>query len=160
MTLRVSSSCTVALSDKGVFLNQLGRFDEAQELFDRAITKEPHLATAWYNKIHSKSISRNDPDRFAIEKLSSEYCSYRDRLLLEFALGKAYMGIGDVQEAFLHWTRGNRMKRNITTYDGTVEEKRMALAADWQPAIFATSVEAPRLSEVPIFIETSILNFL
>jgi tetratricopeptide (TPR) repeat protein len=47
---RVLSSCTVALSDKGVFLNQLGRFDEAQELFDRAITNEPHLATAWYNK--------------------------------------------------------------------------------------------------------------
>jgi hypothetical protein len=92
-------------------------------LFDRAITKEPHLATAWYNKIHSKSISRNDPDWFAIEKLSSEYCSYRDRLLTEFALGKAYMGIGDVLGALLHWTRGNRMKRNITTYDGAVEEK-------------------------------------
>jgi hypothetical protein len=72
----------------------------------------------------------------------------------------AYMGIGDVQEAFLHWTRGNRMKRNITTYDGAVEEKRMAMAADWHPAIFATSVEAPRLSDVPIFIETLILDFL
>jgi len=28
------------------------------------------------------------------------------------------------------------------------------------PAIFATSVEAPRLSDVPIFIETLILDFL
>jgi hypothetical protein len=70
------------------------------------------------------------------------------------------MGIGDVQEAFLHWTRGNRMMRNITTYDGAAEEKRMAMAADWQPAIFATSVEAPRLSDVPIFSETLILDFL
>jgi hypothetical protein len=52
------------------------------------------------------------------------------------------------------------MKRNITTYDGAVEEKRMAMAADRQPAIFATSVEAPRLSDVPIFIETLILDFL
>jgi hypothetical protein len=34
------------------------------------------------------------------------------------------------------------------------------MAADWQPAIFATSVEAPRLSEVPIIIETLILDFL
>jgi reverse transcriptase-like protein len=34
------------------------------------------------------------------------------------------------------------------------------MAADWQPAIFATSVEAPRLSDVPIFIETLILDFL
>jgi len=34
------------------------------------------------------------------------------------------------------------------------------LAADWQPAIFAASVEAPRLSDVPIFIETLILDFL
>lgn len=45
-------------------------------------------------------------------------------------------------------------------YAGAVEEKRMAMTADWQPAIFATSVEAPRLSEVPIFIETLILDFL
>jgi hypothetical protein len=37
---------------------------------------------------------------------------------------------------------------------------RRLLTADWQPAIFATSVEAPRLSEVPIFIETLILDFL
>ncbi len=56
-------------------------------------------------------------------------CSYRDRLLLHFALGKAHMDAGDPDQAFAHWHEGNRLKRAAIDYDPNAAARLFATIA-------------------------------
>ena len=118
-----------ALSDKGVLLSQLGRLTEAGETFEQALIHDPKCADAWYNKANIKSHAAGDPDIAAMLGVIAEHGVYRDRLLLHFALGKAFMEAGDTMQAFAHWHEGNRMKRAIIDYDAEAAVKHMTRIA-------------------------------
>jgi len=151
------------LSDKAVLLTELGRLSEACETFDRALALAPTLADAWYNKSNAKTYARGDPDIAAMERLAGDaHATYRDRLLLHFALGKAHMEAGDVDTAFRHWHDGNRMKRAIVDYDATAMAARMVSIAA-RPTDFGTAASRragdpndhssqARSSDLPVFI--------
>jgi tetratricopeptide (TPR) repeat protein len=125
------------LSDKAVLLTELGRLGEACETLDRALALAPTLADAWYNKANAKTFAAGDPDIEAMKRMVGDgYRPYRDRLLLHFALGKAYMEAGDADTAFRHWHEGNRMKRAIVDYDADAMAARMASIAA-RPTYFA-----------------------
>jgi tetratricopeptide (TPR) repeat protein len=142
----------LVLSDKGVLLSHIGRLADARAAFEEALTYEPALADAWYNQSNIKTYSRADPDIDAMERLLVR-CSYQDRLLLHFALGKAYMDIGGTDWAFAHWHEGNRMKRAVIDYDGNASARQMDMisAMTPDPDISETAADA-RFSEVPVFI--------
>jgi len=146
-----------ALSDKGVLLSQLGRLEEARETFEQALSHDPRSADAWYNKSNAKIYAAGDPDLVAMQALIAEPGVYRDRLLLHFALGKAFMDAGDATQAFAHWHEGNRMKRATVDYDADAAANRMAAIAA-QPVREAAGRQSgatrgdPRLSDVPVFI--------
>ena len=142
----------VALSDKGVLLSHLGRLADACGAFDAALTHEPALVDAWYNRTNLKSYSRADPDIGSMEQLLGR-CCYQERLLLHFALGKAHMDTGAMDQAFAHWHEGNRMKRAVIDYDSDASARQIAMCAAGLPNadIRETSVEA-QFSEVPVFI--------
>jgi tetratricopeptide (TPR) repeat protein len=130
------------LSDKAVLLTELGRLGEACETFDRALALAPTLADAWYNKTNAKTYATGDPDIEAMERLIGDgHGPYRDRLLLHFALGKAYMEAGDADAAFRHWHEGNRMKRAIVDYDADAMAERMASIAA-RPTYFGAAAAA------------------
>jgi tetratricopeptide (TPR) repeat protein len=144
---------TIALSDKGVLLTQLGRMDEAREAFDDALAREPFLADAWYNKANAGTHRPGDPDIAAMEELLGAHCPSRDQVLLHFALGKAHMETGNAEGAFAHWHAANRMKRAMIDYDAGAALRRMASMAAG-PADFDAGAPAigVRLSEVPVFV--------
>jgi tetratricopeptide (TPR) repeat protein len=77
----------LALSNKGVLLSHLGRLADACGAFDAALTHEPALADARYNRSNVKTYSSGDPDIGAMERLLGR-CSYQERLLLHFALAR------------------------------------------------------------------------
>jgi tetratricopeptide (TPR) repeat protein len=142
----------VALSDKGVLLSHLGLFADARAAFDEALTHEPALVDAWYNRSNLKTYSSGDPDIEGMERLLGR-CSYQERLLLHFALGKAHMESGATDQAFAHWHEGNRMKRAVIDYDSEASARQIALCAagSSNSDIRQSTVEA-RFSEVPVFI--------
>jgi tetratricopeptide (TPR) repeat protein len=142
-----------ALSDKAVLLTQLGRLSEACATFDQALGHEPTLADAWYNKTNAKTYSAGDPDIRAMQRLLEGGCSYRDEVLLHFALGKAHMDSEDADAAFLHWHRGNRMKRASIEYDAQGAARKLASIAA-RPLGFAPEehLTSTRLSELPVFV--------
>ena len=147
-----ASRPALALSERALLLSQAGRLAEAVATFDAALGHEPALADAWYNKAHAKTYRRADPDIDAMRKLLGTG-SFRDRLLLHFALGKAHMDADEPQSAFIHWQQGNRMKRSITDYDAAATARQLA-SIRAQPVDFAAAHAASgvRLDEAPVFI--------
>jgi tetratricopeptide (TPR) repeat protein len=147
----------MALSDQAVLLTQLGRLAEACDTFDRALVHEPTFAYAWYNKTNAKTYAPDDPDVAAIERLLSGHCTYPDRILLHFALGKAYMDAGEQDAAFQQWHAGNRMKRAVVDYDADAMASRMTSIAA-RPANFGALHQTHpqptklRFTELPVFI--------
>jgi len=148
-----AASPAAALAEKGILLTQLGRLTEACEAFDQALVHDPASAEAWYNKSNAASHAPKDPDIGAMENLLAGYCSYRDRMLLHFALGKSHLDAGDADAALGHWREGNRMKRAIVDYDPDAATRRMASIAS-QPLNVATEGSgcAERSSELPVFV--------
>jgi tetratricopeptide (TPR) repeat protein len=148
-----AANCATALSDRGVLLAQLGRLSEACDCFDQALAREPTLADAWYNKTNGRTLAPDDPDIVAMERLLGGYCSGRDRMLLHFALGKAYMDCASADAAFAHWQEANRMKRAMIDYDADAAARQMASIAA-QPLRLEAAERAAgiRLSDQPVFI--------
>ena len=141
-----------ALSDKGALLSHLGRLTEACTAFDEALMHEPSWADAWYNKSYAKTFGSRDPDIDSMRRLLDR-CSYRDRLQLHFALGKAHMDAGDPDQAFLHWHEGNRLKRASIDYDASAAAGYIAMRAIEPPNIDAREqATAAQSSEVPVFV--------
>jgi tetratricopeptide (TPR) repeat protein len=142
-----------ALSDKAVLLTQLGRLSEACATFDQALSHEPNLADAWYNKTNAKTYAAGDPDIRAMQRLLEGGCSHRDEILLHFALGKAHMDTDDADAAFLHWHLGNRMKRTNLDYDAQRAAHELASIAARAPGFAAEErLTSARLSELPVFV--------
>jgi tetratricopeptide (TPR) repeat protein len=143
----------MALSDKAVLLTQLGRLSEACDTFDQALSHEPTLADAWYNKTNAKTYAADDPDIRAMQRLLEGGCSCRDETLLHFALGKAHMDSENADAAFAHWHQGNRMKRASIEYDSDAARRQLASIAA-RPVGFAAEerITSARLSELPVFV--------
>jgi hypothetical protein len=88
-----------------------------------------------------------------MENLLGGYCSYRDRMLLHFALGKSHMDAGNADAALLHWCDGNRMKRAIVDYDPEAATRRMASIAARPLQVAADgNACAERRSDLPVFV--------
>jgi tetratricopeptide (TPR) repeat protein len=143
----------LALAEKGVMLGQLGRFPEALEAFDRALAHEPALIDAWYDKANVKAYACGDPDIAAMRQLLERGCSYRERMLLNFALGKALLEAGDADRALDHWHEGNRLKRALLDYDAAAARRELEAiaAAPLAPRDAPVPGEARR-SELPVFV--------
>jgi len=143
----------LSLSDKGVLLAQRGRLIEACEAFDEVLAQDPASADAWYNKTIAKTYASGDPELRAMRQALDTQGVYRDRLLMHFALGKAYMDAGDSAQALSHWHEGNRMKRAAVDYDADAMARRMtSIAARLHDGVEINPASGVRLSELPVFI--------
>jgi len=146
-------SRAMAWSDKGVLLTHLGRFEEAAASFDRAIACEPTLAEAWYNKSNLERCLPGDPSLPAMQRLLESSFSHHDRLLLHFALGKSLLDVGDVDAAFGHWHRANRLKRTSIDYDAAAASRDLhAIARRPFPASPPADPQREPRSELPVFV--------
>lgn len=146
-------AAALALTDKGVLLGELGRPAEAEAVLSLAVQRAPALADAWYNRANARSHAAHEPDIEAMERLLGAHATYRDQILLHFALGKAHFDAGQLDAAFLHWHAGNRLKRASIDYDAAEASRQMAAIAA-QPVDLASAGVAggSRLSELPVFI--------
>lgn len=150
-----------SLANQAMVLLELGRGAEAQAALSRALDADPGLAAAWYTRADTRKFTAGDPDIATMERLLQAEPGGRrsarqadsDRLLLHYALGKAYLDIGDGPDAFRHLNAGSRLKRAGLSYDGAAMARWMAAVADAFPAaLFAARRGAGEPSELPIFI--------
>lgn len=148
-----------ALVDQGVLHAAFGHKDRALAAFDAALADFPASATAWFNRADVRSFSRDDPAiPRMVELLESRSVSgvtlpNHDRMLLNFAAGKAFLDVGESARAFRYLNEGNRMKRALIEYDADgVDGWLKQIAAGFNAELLATRVGQGAASERPVFI--------
>jgi tetratricopeptide (TPR) repeat protein len=112
---------------RGVTAAEWGQFEEAQELFRDTIAKAPSLTAAWLALATIKTFAPDDRDLAEMERLERQTLHSVARVELHYALGKAREDCGDVDLAFLHYSRAaaiGRRSRNFDSaeYGATVED--------------------------------------
>jgi len=142
------------LTNRAVVLAELGEPALALAALDQALAAEPGLATAWLVRAELKRFVAGDPDLAVMERLAAQDpLPRRDQILLRFALGKAYLDIGDGPRAFLHLGEGGRLQRTLLHHDPAEAEREMAaIAQAFSPALFEQLGAAGDPSSAPIFI--------
>jgi tetratricopeptide (TPR) repeat protein len=152
-----------ALANKATILLEIGRTAEGMAALDAALAVEPDLAVAWYTRADAKTFIAGDPDIAVMERLlkvaesrgdrPSAGQSEQRRLLLHYALGKAYLDALDGPRAFQHLNAGSRLKRQSLPYDAEATARSMtAIAESFPAALFERLRDAGEPSELPIFI--------
>lgn len=144
-----------AVLDRATLLLEAGRGSEAKAIFDRVLEINPACAPAWGNRSDLKTYVPGDPDFDRMEALlaAPQTQKLQDRLALHFALGKAYLDIGDGANAFRHLDAGNRLKRSTIAFDGAATSIWMSeIAAVFGPALLDKFAGAGNASTLPIFV--------
>jgi tetratricopeptide (TPR) repeat protein len=144
-----------AMIGKAALLGELGRMEEVAGALDAALTINPCSARALFNRSLSRKYAEGDAEVERMEALlsSGKLLARDDILALRFALGKAWLDIGDETRAFLHFNEGNRLKRSTFEYDAPATARWMqSIAETVSDAALERLSGAGDSSESPVFV--------
>jgi tetratricopeptide (TPR) repeat protein len=140
---------------RGGALQTLGRLDESREEIEQAIVHAPGNASYYHALCAVKRFTPGDPHLVAMQALARDMDALRpsDRVLLNFALGKAYADVGEHEPAFRHYAEGNAQHRAGIAYDEAFilagfERIKQVFTADF----VRSRAGGGEPSDVPIFI--------
>jgi tetratricopeptide (TPR) repeat protein len=140
---------------RAAMMETFGRQDEARAAFDEALARSPDSAAVMCGRADLVKFTADDPTIAAMEALlgPGTHETYSSRLALHFALGKAYLDLGDSSTAFRHFDEGNRMQHAVVRYSADATEKYFAdVAAAFTPALLDRLSGQGARSPAPIFI--------
>ena len=144
-----------ALLGRATLLMEGGRKDEALAAFERVLAAFPGSVQARASRADARTFSAGDADLAALEACvaEGERRPLTDRIAAHFALGKAYLDIGEPARAFAHFEAGNRQKRAGFVWDSAASGRWMERIADtFAPERYARLQGAGEPSELPVFI--------
>lgn len=108
-----------ALINRGILRMEQGDTAGAEAAFEDTLARFPRSASAWFNLADLRRFKPDDPAISAMEALLAPtgVQGRSDRSALHFALGKAWLDVGDAERGFAHLDEGNRRKRATFAYD-------------------------------------------
>ncbi|MBS0373098.1 MAG: sulfotransferase [Proteobacteria bacterium] len=116
-------------------LKTLGRQPEAVEAYRAAADARPDFGDAYWSLANLKTYRFTDREIAAMrEQEAAPRIAREDRYHLCFALGKALEDLGQFEESWRYYERGNALKRAESDYDiaaieqATAEQKRVCTA--------------------------------
>ena len=145
----------MALMARASALVQAGRSDEARAELRRVVERYENAGAAWEALADLITFEAGDPAFAAMEArlASGSTRAGPETLALHFALGKAYLDIGDSRRAFEHFDAGNQLTRGRLVYDADAQSARMAAIAKAFPVeIFDRFAGAGSRAAAPIFV--------
>jgi tetratricopeptide (TPR) repeat protein len=103
----------------GDLLSEFGRFDEARECFQRAISLAPLLAGCYYDLVRCRPVTSDDDDLLQRMKdaLDTPGLEAGQRVRLHLALGKAGDDLGDCALAMHHFDAADAVRRGSLSFD-------------------------------------------
>jgi tetratricopeptide (TPR) repeat protein len=137
-----------------VFLN-LGRVEDARQAYERALVLAPSEAQFHYNLATVKRFTAGDPHLEALEKLAEDMAIFdtKNKIMLHFALGKAFCDLGLKERSFRNFQQGNALKRAQLAYD----EKEMLCMFERVREVFTAELMQQKSgggcqSDTPVFV--------
>jgi tetratricopeptide (TPR) repeat protein len=143
-----------AVANRGTLFMEFGRKAEAMKAMEEAARAFPNAPGVLFSQTDLRRFAPGDPLIGRMQALlAREGISLADRATLHFGLGKAFLDIGDSQQAFRHYDEGNRLKRSTFAYDPDANARWMANIAEvFSPALLAAKAHLGARSDLPIFI--------
>lgn len=144
-----------AMSNLTILLIEQGKVERAREFARQALELNPRLADSWFNTIELTKFTPDDPGLATMEELlqADGVKLARDRMLVHFSLGKAYLDSDDADRAFPHFAQGNRLKRATLNYDSAGTRNWLASIGDsFNPEVMKKLAAGGAASTVPIFV--------
>jgi tetratricopeptide (TPR) repeat protein len=152
--LHINPEYAVAYCSKGIAYKEKGDLSRAEELLNKALQINPELAAAHCQLSFTKRHTEHDNDIRAMEiLLAAENRTDKQKMHLNFGLGKAFEDLKQYDKAFDYILEGNRLKRN--TYDYTVSEDQQLfdrIQQVFSKELFAEFASSGSLNETPVFI--------
>ena len=136
----------------GTNLRDLGRFEEAAQCIKQVLSLDPGNGYALQHLSRSRKFTANDPELAAVRRaLCRRTRPTQEQIRLHYAAGKMFDDIGEVDEAFDHYRRGNDLFD--VRFDTTAHAEHIsALIRTFSPAFFEQTEGYGDPSERPLFI--------
>jgi tetratricopeptide (TPR) repeat protein len=143
-----------AIANRGALYMEFGRMDDAAKAFEEAAKAFPNAPGILFSQTDLRRFELGDPLIGQIQALlAREGASLADRATPHFGLGKAFLDIGDSEQAFRHYGEGNRLKRSTFSYDLEANERWMAdIAEVFSSALLAAKADMGASSDLPVFV--------
>jgi predicted Zn-dependent protease len=138
----------------GHSLKTARRHSEAVTAYRRAIAAQVTLGEAYWSLANLKTFRFSDNDVRAMhDALQTADLPDEDRLHFEFSLAKALEDRGEFEESFLHYSRGNAIRKNLHPYSGKDNAKFVRRSLELFTAdFFAERIGSGAQAADPIFI--------
>src|SRR5580693_2560909 len=139
----------------GNLLSEFGRFDEARECFQRAITIAPLLAGSYYDLARCRPVTSDDDG--LLQRMEAAVTTpgleAAERLRVHLAIGKAAEDLGDYALAMQHFDAADAVRRVSAPFDSAafaIEIDR--LIARCTPELIARAPELGSCDATPVLI--------
>ncbi len=143
-----------AIANLGNLYMEFGRKAEAQKAMEAAAKTFPDAPEILFGQTDLKRFVAGDPLIGRMQALlAREGISVGDRTTLHFGLGKAFLDIGNFEQAFRHYDEGNRLKRATFAYDPDADARWMdKIAKAFSPGLLAKRSDVGARSNLPVFV--------
>ena len=144
-----------ALNNLGIISQELGNLEEAKKNFNQALSLKPDFAKANLNLTFLKKFNSKDEQYLNMEKLYlDESITDEELCYINFGLAKACEDLGDFEKAYMHYNKGNSLRKKLLKYKIGEDKKFFKQIKDAFVYISKNSLEYDQLSnsKIPIFI--------
>ena len=118
-------------SNLGNAQSDLGQFEAAAESYERAVSLKPRFCEAHLNLSAVKTFTDDDAQLAELSKLANDSeLPESDRYYVNFALGKAYEDLGEIDKSFAYYAEGNRLRKQELQYDISIDREEMGRVRD------------------------------
>lgn len=110
MSLKPSAQVVAKI---GLMYRNDGDLEKAREYLQLAMKLDPEYPTPYFHLNTIKNFSADDEDFANLKKLAAKTggMTENQKIMLQYALGKAHMDVGDLDASFKHYTEANRLRR-------------------------------------------------
>ncbi|WP_321905245.1 sulfotransferase [Paraburkholderia tropica] len=143
-----------ALLGRAALLNEAGRTDDALAAWEQTLAAFPDSVHARASRMEARRTTRaDDPDIARLEAFIADGAQRArpERILARFALGKAWLELGENARAFAHFDAGNRLKRASLVYDPAATHAWMTRIGEACANARFDGTHSP-VSELPVFV--------
>jgi tetratricopeptide (TPR) repeat protein len=145
------------LANKALLLMEMGEVERSLQVTEQTLNIDPACVPAWHIRAQLKRFSRGDTDIQSMEELlasaPTRSMSRGDQIRLEFALGKALLDAEEIERAFAHYQRGNRLKRETFAYDDADTERWLAeIARVFTPELLRKFADSGHRTDRLVFV--------